>query len=901
MLLWTGENKNVEDIKIGDILIGNDGTPRNVLNLHNGVDKLYKIKQETREEYIVNSEHLLSLKYTNKEKIYWDPNLYYTKIIDVFDKNTLTTKLIEFKEDINLSHESCDTKFQDFIDRLDYDNTLNISIKDYLQLPDTIKNCLFSYKIEKPVEWEYKKTDVDPYDLGLWLGNSNKNIVDYPNDKLKKYSLLDTKFIPKDFIYNSKLVRLSVLAGLIDIDSIIVNEDTPSAIIKKDTTILLSQPYDYRQILVNAKFIADSLGFQTFLKNENLLSLNVSDINIRDISKLLKKKKYTPSAVSNTTWEKIQVEELEIGEYYGFEVDNNNLFVLPDFTVVHNCEFTGRTVIGPDPTLKMGQLGMPKEVAQILTIPEQVTNFNYDYLTKLVNDGKVNIVKKKDGERINIHHHIYNRGTRLNHGDIIIRKDEKTGEEFEFENNNGKEILKHGDKLKRNGELIKNIKYPEKRIYHLNVGDICERQLQNGDIVLLNRQPTLHVGSMMAQEIVIHNEKTFRFNLSIAKSFNADFDGDEMNVHVAQSLEAQAELRLISASKNFIISAQSSKPNMCIVQDSLLGAYRMTKGLQIVRKDQFYDISMKTGLSLKDVQSKIQNIRKVFKEKGKKVQCFHGKGLISLALPNDLNYEKKNNVNPDEPIVKIYKGVLYEGTLDKSTLGAVNNSLIQIIHKEYGPDITASFIDCVQFVSNSWLLIDGFSIGIGDCLVQDGKKSEEISDVIKKCLIEAETIKSTTSHSGIREVRIIGALSKAKDIGLKIAKDSLDQNNNFLSTVKSGSKGDYFNVAQITGLLGQQNLLGQRINPILNNGKRTLPHYPLEDLSIEMEYESRGFIDSSFISGLNPRQFYFHAMSGREGCCDKMCHKQVVAFRFFVIPNRINNVRQKFLVHTENI
>ena len=484
MLLWNGENKNVEDIKIGDILIGNDGTPRNVLNLHNGVDKLYKIKQETREDYIVNSEHLLSLKYTNKEKIYWDPNLYYTKIIDVFDKNTLTTKLIEFKEDINLSYESRHTKFQDFLDRLDYDNTLNISIKDYLQLPNTIKKRLFSYKIEKPVEWEYKKTDVDPYDLGLWLGNSNKNIVDCPNDKLKKYSLLDTKFIPKDFIYNSKQVRLSVLAGLIDIDSIIVNEDT---------TILLSQPYDYRQILVDAKFIADSLGFQTFLKNENLLSLNVSDRNIRDISKLLKKKKYTPSALSNTTWEKIQVEEVEIGEYYGFEVDNNNLFVLPDFTVVHNCEFTGRTVIGPDPTLKMGQLGMPREVAQILTIPEQVTNFNYDYLTKLVNDGKVNIVKKKDGERINIHHHIYNRGTRLNHGDIIIRKDEKTGEEFEFENNNGKEMLKHGDKLKRNGELIKNIKYPEKRIYHLNVGDICERQLQNGDIVLLNRQPTKQI------------------------------------------------------------------------------------------------------------------------------------------------------------------------------------------------------------------------------------------------------------------------------------------------------------------------------------------------------------------------------------------------------------------------
>ena len=92
---------------------------------------------------------------------------------------------------------------------------------------------------------------------------------------------------------------------------------------------------------------------------------------------------------------------------------------------------------------------------------------------------------------------------------------------------------------------------------------------------------------------------------------------------------------------------------MCIVQDSLLGAYRMTKGIQIVRKDQFYDISLKTGLSIADIQHKIQMIRKVFKEKGKKAQCFHGKGLISLAFPNDLNYEKKNNVNPNEPTVKI--------------------------------------------------------------------------------------------------------------------------------------------------------------------------------------------------------------------------------------------------------
>ena len=115
-------------------------------------------------------------------------------------------------------------------------------------------------------------------------------------------------------------------------------------------------------------------------------------------------------------------------------------------------------------------------------------------------------------------------------------------------------------------------------------------------------------------------------------------------------------------------------------------------------------------------------------------------------------------------------------------------------------------------------------------------------------------------------------------MGLRIAKNALNPSNNFLSTVISGSKGDWFNISQITGLLGQQNLLGQRVSPVLNNGKRTLPHYQFENLSLKEEYESRGFIDSSFIHGLNPKQYYVHCMSGREGCCDKMlCHKQVAA------------------------
>jgi DNA-directed RNA polymerase beta' subunit len=340
-----------------------------------------------------------------------------------------------------------------------------------------------------------------------------------------------------------------------------------------------------------------------------------------------------------------------------------------------------------------------------------------------------------------------------------------------------------------------------------------------------------------------------------------------MNIHVPQSLEAMAELKMLAAVQWNIISPQSSKPNMRIVQDSLLGAYRMTLGFNKITKGEFFNIVNK--LELKEpILERMKHVNAVFKDKGKKENCFNGKGIISMFLPKDLIYERKNDSNDYESTVKIWRGVLYEGALDKNILGSVHNSLIQIIHKESGPEEASHFIDCIQFCTNEWNLIKLFTIGLGDCLVTSDEKQQEINDVIHKSYIEAEEIKSTTTHSGIREMRVNATLNKAKDVGLRIAKDALHKNNNFLSTVKSGSKGDFFNITQITGLLGQQNLRGGRVPLYLNHGRRSLPHYPFENVSPEMEYESRGFISSSFINGLNPREFYFHAMSGREGVSD---------------------------------
>jgi DNA-directed RNA polymerase beta' subunit len=509
----------------------------------------------------------------------------------------------------------------------------------------------------------------------------------------------------------------------------------------------------------------------------------------------------------------------------------------------------------------MGQVAVPEEMARILSVPVRVTDFNIQFLQNMVNQGLVDSLLKPNGKtRINLAR--FRRGTRLKGGDVVIRGDERIPVVT------GKELVQAGDSVERDGKLLDKEKIiPANRSYNLENGWIVERPVLDGDIVLINRQPTLHRGSMNAMEVLVKPGKTIRVNLGVVSAMNMDFDGDEVNIHIPQSLEAMAELRMLSAAKHNIISAQCSKPVMGIIQDSLLGSYKMTNGIQPIDKGRFFDIMIKLEL-METVQDRIQHVRRVLKNNGKKVQCFNGKGIFSMFLPKDFNYRFRNDCSEEEPEVIIKQGVLLEGTLNKAVLGTTHTSLIRIIHKEYGADACAHFMDCVHFSANAWNLLHVFTIGLGDCMVSDTESKENIQSAVDRCYIEAEGIKTTTNHPGIRELRINASLSKAKDIGLRIAKEALKENNNFLSTVRSGSKGDFFNIAQITGILGQQNLKGQRIPLILNHGKRSLPHYPYKNITPEMEYESRGFISNSFIHGLNPREFFFHAMSGRESISD---------------------------------
>jgi DNA-directed RNA polymerase beta' subunit len=518
------------------------------------------------------------------------------------------------------------------------------------------------------------------------------------------------------------------------------------------------------------------------------------------------------------------------------------------------CDKTARTVLGPDPTLRLNEVAVPEEIANMLTIPEYVTPLSHAKLTELVNTpGKTSVVIRKNGTRISVPAATIKLGTYLNHGDQLMR-DGKC-----ITVTDCKMVIRKDDVIKRpskdgTGQLKKiPTILPQKKELVLEIGDKVERFLRDGDFVLLNRQPTLHRNSMQGMKVVVKPGKTLRVNLAIVTGFNMDFDGDEGNIFIQETIESRAELEYNSNAIYNILSSQSNKPEMVIVQDSLLGAYKMTENIQIMSRDHFMQCMMHIDHAYNYV-TRLQQIRKIRNEPD--VYTTHS--LFGFLFPADFHV--------DYPNLKIKHGVVTSGFFDKSTLKGSKGSLVRVLCMEYGVEITARFIDNIQFLTNGWLNINPFSVGIQDCLIGDRVKKEAIKNITQKYFLEAINVSKSTDHPQIREARVNCSLNKAKDIGLKIAKEALKPDNNFISTVTSGSKGDYFNIAQITGLLGQQNLNGHRPTPTLSNKKRTLIHYP--ELIINdpaRKYRSRGFIASSFIEGMHPDEMFFHAMTGREG------------------------------------
>jgi DNA-directed RNA polymerase II subunit RPB1 len=480
-------------------------------------------------------------------------------------------------------------------------------------------------------------------------------------------------------------------------------------------------------------------------------------------------------------------------------------------------EFSARSVITPDPNLSIAELGVPEKIAMNLTVPERVTPYNIERLYKYVQNG----ADKFPGAK------------------TIVRND---------------------------GRMI-SLRHTNTRELTLSPGNVVNRHLMDGDIVLFNRQPTLHRMSMMGHRVKVLPYNTFRLNVSATKPYNADFDGDEMNAHIPQSYEAMVELEEIAAVPHQIITPRFGKPVIGVVQDTLVGSYRITRPGINFNKREF--------MNLMAYNRRFDGLMPPHREGTDEVPRWTGHQVISSLLP-PLNLQMKNKMysedkRPQNEVI-INNGILEQGVLDKTIYEKPSKGIIHTTYNDYGPQQTVELIDCMQNTIESFLVFNGFSVGISDLIADEStraqmderiqEKKRKVAELILQLHLDLFDNNTSNSNQMEFEQQVIATLNKATEEAGNVGIKSLPEDNRLMSMVRSGSKGDVPNVSQMMACVGQQNIESRRIQYGFDS--RTLPHYKKFDDGAE----PRGFIESSFIRGLTPQEFFFHAMSGREGLID---------------------------------
>jgi len=403
---------------------------------------------------------------------------------------------------------------------------------------------------------------------------------------------------------------------------------------------------------------------------------------------------------------------------------------------------------------------------------------------------------------------------------------------------------------------------------HLQPGYIVERHLQDDDLVIFNRQPSLHKMSMMGHRVKILPYSSFRLNLSVTTPYNADFDGDEMNLHVPQSLESKAEVQQLMMVPLQMVTPRGNAPVMGIVQDTLLGCLMMS------RQDAFIDKELMMNLLM---QLDNKSARLPYPAIVRPRPLWTGKQLFSLIFP-DLTYEDAfpwgqkvpSEMSGDDCLV-VLKGEMLCGTLNKARIGPLGR-IHHIAFLEKGPDACKSLLSQTQRVVNAWLLQVGHTVGLGDSIAEEGtyksiqdaidKAEKDVNDVIHQAQDNKLQQQPGKSMMESLEFLINSKLNNAVAVIGKSVKESLKDTNYLRRMVVSGSKGGDLNIAQMVGCVGQQNVEGKRIPFGFYN--RTLPHFTKDDFSPA----SRGFVQNSYLRGLTPQEFFFHTMGGREGLID---------------------------------
>jgi len=481
-------------------------------------------------------------------------------------------------------------------------------------------------------------------------------------------------------------------------------------------------------------------------------------------------------------------------------------------------DFSARSVITADPNISIKELGIPMKIAKNITKPVVVNRVNKAFLTKLVQNGP----------------------------DVWP----------------GAKILE-----RTNGQSI-TLRYLDRKSIVLEDGDIVHRHMMDGDAILFNRQPTLHRMSMMCHIAkIMKRGDTFRMNVADTKPYNADFDGDEMNLHMPQDPESESELKNLAAVPYQIISPANNSAIIGIYQDSMLGSYRFTR--------EHIDFTQKDAMNLLMMFNRI-NPSQLKKKRNERVSNFEILSQImpplSLKVKNKQYDGDKEKSDTSNNIIEIIDGKYIRGQMDKGILGSGTKGLIHRVCNDFGNMASAQFIDDLQNIITEYMKQSAFSVGISD-LITDSKTNDKIVSIITekktdvKNLIEQVKIGVFENNSGKTneeefETKINNILSKAQNEAGREALKSLSKDNRFVVMFNAGSKGSEINIQQMTACLGQQNVDGKRIPYGFEH--RTLPHYTKYDDSAI----ARGFVESSYINGLSPQELFFHAMGGRIGLID---------------------------------
>lgn len=494
-------------------------------------------------------------------------------------------------------------------------------------------------------------------------------------------------------------------------------------------------------------------------------------------------------------------------------------------------DFSGRTVISPDPHLRVDEVGIPHHIATTLTYPERVSQHNIEKLRGRIQNG------------VNKH----------------------PGANFVVKSNGARHILKVGDRRRVAADL--------------KPGDVVERHLENGDVVLFNRQPSLHRVSIMAHIVRVMPWRTMRLNECVCSPYNADFDGDEMNLHVPQNEEARAEaLDLMGVHAN-LCTPKSGEMLVAATQDFLTTSYLIT------RKDSFFHrgevASMLCAMTDAKVHFELPTPAII-----KPMELWSGKQIFSMLLrPNkssgvNLNLEvterwcdrKRKEMCNKDGYVYFRKSNLISGTLGKACLDAGKTSIFYALQQEHSPEVAATAMNRLAKLSAKWLSQRGFSLGIDDVMPStslEQAKERLMTEGYTKCEERIQTYlrnelesQPGATPSETLEGNLTKLLSEIRESAGKECLDRMPRHNSPHIMATCGAKGSTINIAQMVACVGQQAVGGGRIA----NGfeGRTLPHFARGD----RKPPAKGFVAASFYSGMNPTEFFFHTMAGREGLVD---------------------------------